>query len=111
MQACRLILLTAVMAASAVVYAEEGAVDGTALAIRTVVSGKTCVGDDVLTFGKSTPGSAGTFERVGHPADTYSIGYGTILIRRDQNVHGHVASVSPSDRMLYLSTGAYRCGM
>jgi hypothetical protein len=82
------------MAASAVVSAEEGAVDGSAMAIRTVVSGKTCVGDDVLTFGKSAPGSVGAFERVGRPAGTYSVGYGTILIRRDQDVHGHVASVS-----------------
>lgn len=103
--------LLAAVTASAVVSAQEVAVDGSALAIRTVVSGKTCLGKDVVTFGESESGSAGTFERAGRPVAAYSIGYGSIMIRRDQDLHGHVASVSPSTGMLYLSTGTYRCGM
>lgn len=102
--------LAAATGAPAALLAQEAPIDGSAIVIRQVVSGKTCLGDDVLTFGVSAPGSPGTFERAGEPAGTYSIGYGTILIRRDQDLHGHLASVSPLDRVLYLSTGTYRCG-
>ncbi len=104
-----MILLITVVAA--VVSAQETAIDGSAVAIRTVVAGKTCQGDDALTFGKSAVGSPGTFERTGRPTGTYSVGYGTILVRRGEDLHGHVASVSPPDGMLYLGTATYRCGM
>lgn len=111
MNALPIIFLTAATAASGIVHAQEPAVDGSAQAIRKVISGKTCRGVDVVTFGESAAGLAGTFKRVGRPAGSYSVGYGTILIRREQDVHGHVASVSPHDRMLYLSTGTYHCGI
>src|SRR5690606_30239777 len=105
------LLLTFAAAAtmSAIVAAQE-TVDGSPAAIRMVVSGKTCSGGDILTFGESAPGSTGTFERAGRPTGTYSVGYGTILIHRDQDLHGHVTSVSPQDGVLYMSTGVYRCG-
>ena len=54
--------------------------DGSAAAIRKAVAGKTCVGQDVLTFGESGPGSPGTFKRIGRLTGTYEIGYDTILI-------------------------------
>lgn len=102
-------VVVAAMAASAMVSAQEVAT-GSAEAIRAVVSGKTCVGTDVLTFGTSAQGAAGTYDRHGRPKATYSIGYGTILVRRDGSVHGHVASVSVPEHRLYLSASTYRCG-
>lgn len=110
MRAPSIILLIAVTAAPAALAAPEETVDGSATAIRKVVSGETCTGDDVLIFGKSGPGSAGTFERKGRPNGIYTIGYGTILIRRGQDLHGHVTSVSVSEHVLHMSTGTYRCG-
>ncbi len=88
----------------------EVSIDGSAPAIRKVVSGKTCVGNDTLRFGESIAGSPGRFERVGRPEGLYAIGYGTILIRRGNDLHGHIAAVSVPTRTLYLSTGTYRCG-
>ena len=61
-------------------------------------------------FGESAPGSAGMFERKGRPRGTYTVGYGTILIRRGQELHGHVTSVSVPNQVLYMSTGTFRCG-
>ena len=55
-------------------------------------------------------GLAGAFERIGRPEGAYAIGYGTILIRRGERLHGHVASVSVLDDRLYMSTETYRCG-
>lgn len=107
---CMVLLASAATTAPVILSAQEGAVDGSAAAIREVVSGKTCVGEDVLTFGESVPGSVGPFERIGRPVGTYKIGYGTILIRRGQDLHGHVTSASVIDRVLYMSTGTYRCG-
>lgn len=102
MRGLSVILLVAATAAPAVLFAQEGAVDGSAAAIRTVVSGKICTGQDVLVFGMIVPGSAGTFERKGRRSASYSIGYGTILIRRDQDLHGHVTSVSvPNPHAVY----------
>lgn len=103
-------LLIAATATSAALAGQQGTVDGSVAAIRQVVSGETCTGDDVLIFGESGPGSAGTFERKGRPSGAYAVGYGTILIRRGQDLHGHVTSVSVADHMLYMSTGTYRCG-
>ena len=101
------IVLAVATLASTAVSAQE--TDGSAAAIRNVVSGRTCLGDDVLTFGESARGSGGTFERSGRPAGTYSVGYGTIMIRRGPDLHGHVTSVSPVDHVLYLSAGTYKC--
>jgi hypothetical protein len=98
-----------IVLAAATVSAQESSIDGSAAGIRNVVSGRTCLGDDVLTFGESARGSAGTFERSGRPAGSYNVGYGTILIRRGQDLHGHVTSVSPVDHVLYLSASTYRC--
>jgi hypothetical protein len=107
----RAFLLAAAAAAGTTAAATaQQTVDGSAIAIREVVAGKTCRGDDVLVFGVSTPGSRGTFERVGRPVGTYSIGYGSILIRREHDLHGHLAAVSLADRKLFLSTGVYSCG-
>lgn len=104
-----LLIVAVAMAASAAASAQQ-IVTGSEEAIRNVVSGKTCVGADVLTFGTSVHGAAGTYDRHGRPNATYSIGYGTILVRRDGSVHGHLASVSVPEHMLYLSTSTYRCG-
>ena len=111
MRGLSVVLLVAATAVPAGLSAQEKTVVGSAAAIRTVVSGKVCIGQeqDVLIFGKSVPGSAGTFERKGRRKGSYSVGYGTILIRRDQDLHGHVTSVSVPDHMLYMSTGTYRC--
>lgn len=105
------ILLVAATAVPVLLAAQEETVDGSATAIRAIVSGKTCTGEgeDVLIFGKSTAGSRGTFERKGHPNGSYTIGYGTILIRRGKDLHGHVASVSVPSHVLHLSANAYRC--
>jgi hypothetical protein len=102
-------LAAAVTAGPTVVSAQTVNFDGSAAAIRKVVAGKTCVGQDVLTFGQSGAGSAGTFKRVGRPDGTYDIGYGTILIHRGRDVHGHVTSVSVPNHMLHMSTSSYQC--
>ena len=107
------LLLTIALAAIAVsppVFAQNSATQGATAAIRKVVSGKTCVGDDVLAFGQSTSGAPGTFDGLGHPEAMYAIGYGTILVLHRHHAHGYVASVSVSDHKLYLSTETYRCG-
>jgi hypothetical protein len=109
MPATRILVLATAASLAAAVSAQE-TIDGSAPAIRSVVAGHTCLGNDTLKFGASSPGVPGVFERNGRPAATYSIGYGTILVRRGDDVHGHVASVSPLDGTLYLSTGTYRCG-
>ncbi|MBS0247353.1 MAG: hypothetical protein AB7P20_02455 [Rhizobiaceae bacterium] len=93
----------------AIAFAQELTIDGTAAAIREVVSGKTCVGKDVLKFGESTVGSPGTFKRAGHSEARYAVGYGTILIRRGRDLHGHVTAVSVLDRKLYVSAETYQC--
>jgi len=103
--------VAAAATAPAVASAQNITVDGSAAAIREVVSGQTCTGDGALTFGEVGPGSAGTFKRVGRPDGTYAIGYGTIMIRRGQDLHGHVTSVSTADRVLYIGADTYRCGL
>jgi hypothetical protein len=102
-------LLVAAAVTPAALFAKDRIFDGSAAAIRTVVSGRTCTGTDVITFGRGDTASAGTFERQGYPRASYNVGYGTILIRRGEDVHGHIASVNVPDSMLYLSTGTYRC--
>lgn len=104
-----IVVVVAAMAAPAIASAQDIAIAGSVDAIRQVVSGKTCVGEDVLIFGESIRGAGGTYERLGRAKAIYSIGYGTILIRRDQDLHGHVASVSVPDHMLFMSTSKYRC--
>jgi hypothetical protein len=109
MPTIRILTLAAAATLATMVSAQE-AIDGSAPAIRKVIAGQKCFGKDTLKFGGSAPGVPGVFERDGRPAATYSVGYGTILIRRGDDVHGHVASVSPRDGTLYLSAGTYRCG-
>jgi hypothetical protein len=99
------VLVAAAAVGSVIASAQETTVDGAAAAIRKVISGKTCTGEDVLVFRES-----GTFERKGRPNATYNVGYGTILIRRGDDLRGHVTSVSVSGNMLHMSTGSYRCG-
>jgi hypothetical protein len=103
-------LIAGTIAVPAIAFAGDITTEPSAAAIREVVSGKTCVGNDVLIFGESSPGFGGTYERVGRPTGNYSVGYGTILIRRGHDLHGHVTSVSVPDHMLYMSTETYRCG-
>jgi hypothetical protein len=110
MRVLSITLFIAATAMSTALAAPERTVDGSIAAIRQVVSGETCTGDEVLIFGESGPGSAGTFERKGRPSGAYAVGYGTIMIRRGQELHGHVTSVSVADHVLYMSTGTYRCG-
>lgn len=105
-------LWTVVLAATVflpAMTAQSETIQGSADAIRQVVAGKVCVGDDILKFGRSAPGMPATFNRVGRPIGTYEIGYGTIQILRGRKLHGHVAAVSVRDHMLYMSTTAYRC--
>lgn len=104
-----IVVVAAAMTTSAIVTAQQTTFDGSASAIRAIISGKTCKGRDILKFGKIVPGAAGTFERAGSPIGIYSIGYGTILIRRQGKLHGHVTSVSVPDHMLYLSADRYQC--
>jgi hypothetical protein len=94
---------------AAAAHAQETPIEGSAAAIRSVVSGKTCVGDDILRFAEIGPGASGVFERTGHAAAIYAVGNGTILIERDGKLHSHVTSVSVRDHMLYMSTSRYRC--
>jgi hypothetical protein len=89
--------------------AGESGSEAASAAIREVVAGKTCIGDDVLIFGKSLIGTSGNYERIGRPPGRYQIGEGTILILRGKDLHSHVATVSVPDHMLYMSTGKYRC--
>jgi hypothetical protein len=109
MRTLSVVLLAAATVAPATLSAKDRIFDGSAAAIRTVVSGRTCAGTDVITFGRGDSVLAGTFERQGHPSGSYNVGYGTILIRRGDDVHGHIASVNVPGSMLYLSTGTYRC--
>lgn len=105
--------LTVVVTASAIatpaIAAEPDIISGCAAAIRDVVSGKTCVGADVLKFGKALAGSFATFERIGRRKGTYTVGYGTILIQRGHSLHGHVTSVSETAHKLYMSKETYQC--
>ena len=84
--------------------------EASARAIHEVISGKKCVGDDLLIFGERDPKTSGSYERVGQPPGEYQIGFGTILILRDGRLHSHVATVSLEDHMLYMSADKYRCG-
>jgi hypothetical protein len=104
-----LVATAMIVSAPVTAFAQAPATDGSPTAIRTVISGKKCAGKDILKFGKSKPGSVGRFKRVGQPAGTYAIGYGTILVRRSHHLRGYVASVSVPRHLLYLSTEIYRC--
>lgn len=83
--------------------------EASAAAIHKVISGKTCVGDDLLIFGQRNSKASGSYFRVGRPPGIYQIGYGTILILRGKELHSHVATVSLEDHILYMSTSKYRC--
>lgn len=107
---CMILVVAITMSTPAIAFAQEISTDGSAAAIRKVVSGKTCVGEDTLNFGESVVGAPAKFERSGRPEGAYAVGYGTILIRRDQDLHGHLASVSVPNGTLYMSAGTYRCG-
>ena len=89
--------------------AQEPLFEASSAAIREVVGGKQCIGEDLLIFGKSSAGNAGSYERVGRPLGEYKIGYGTILILRGKDLHSHVATVSVRDHMLYMSAEKFRC--
>lgn len=104
------VALAAAMIASVTASAtQHHHIEGSAAAIRSVITGKVCLGKDSLTFGENIQGLGGTFERSGRPVGTYSVGYGTILVRRGQELHGHVVSVSPENHMLYFSTETSQC--
>jgi hypothetical protein len=83
--------------------------DASSEAIKTVVSGKTCIGADTLHFGTAGPENSGTFERSGQEPAEYHIGEGTIMIWRKGALHGHVTSVSVPRRMLYMGRGRFKC--
>ncbi len=102
-------LAISILALPDVLSAQNTTFDGSAAAIHEVVSGKKCLGDDLLIFGVSDAAADGRYERVGRPPGTYQVGYGTIVIYRGQQLHGHLASVSVHDHTLYMSTGTYRC--
>ena len=102
-------LFVAAMSMPVGVFAGHTGFDSSSGAIKTVVSGKTCIGSDTLRFGKIGADFSGTFERTGKRPAEYHVGEGTILILRDGDLHGYVTSVSVPDRMLYMSVGKYRC--
>jgi hypothetical protein len=83
--------------------------EASAAAINQVIAGKTCVGDDVLIFGEHAPGTSGEYERVGRAPGLYQVGYGTLLIKRNKDLHSHVATVSVEDHILYMSASRYVC--
>jgi hypothetical protein len=109
MRKSAIVALAATMTVSAIASAQQTIYSGSEAAIRAVISGHTCKGKDILRFGAITPGTAGRFERAGSPIADYTVGYGTILIRRGGELHGHVTSVSVHDQMLYLSADRYQC--
>jgi hypothetical protein len=102
-------VLAASMTVSVIASAQQTNYTGSEAAIREIVSGHTCKGKDILKFGAIAPGTAGRFERAGRPIADYTVGYGTILIRRGGKLHGHVTAVSVDDHMLYMSGDPYRC--
>lgn len=110
MRAVPLIFVAAIFTNAAVLSARHAPFEASAAAIQEVISGKTCVGDDLLIFGERDSRTNGKYERVGQPPGAYQIGYGTILIARGRELHSHVATVSVGDRMLYMSAGKYKCG-
>lgn len=109
MRTSAIVVLAATMTVSAIASAQQAIYDGSGAAIREVISGHTCEGKDILKFGAITPGTAGSFERAGSPIADYIVGYGTILIRRGDKLHGHVTAVSVRNHMLYLSGDRYQC--
>jgi len=109
MRTSAIVALAATMTVSVIASAQQTIYDGSEVAIRAVISGHTCIGRDILKFGAITPGAAGRFERAGSPIADYTVGYGTILIRRGGELHGHVTSVSVRDHMLYMSADRYQC--
>lgn len=109
MRKSAIIALAATMTVSVIASAQQKIYDGSEVAIRETISGHTCNGKDILKFGVITPGMAGMFERAGSPIADYTVGYGTILIRRGGKLHGHVTAVSVRDHMLYLSGDPYQC--
>ncbi len=78
--------------------------------IVSVISGKTCEnGAAVLRFGKLEDG-AGTFVREGMPSAMYRVGYGSLMIKRGEALHGHVVSVKKQSGMFFLSAEhAFHC--
>jgi hypothetical protein len=109
MRAIPNLLAVAIAMTPGALSAQNIAFEASSTAIHNVISGKKCVGDDLLKFGASELGETGSYERIGRPPGDYQIGYGTILIRRGKDLHSHVATVSTQDHMLYLSTGKYHC--
>lgn len=111
----RTLVLVAALAVAAAVpgfasHRSDIGIAGDAAEIRKIISDKECVsGAEVLRFGKSMPGSPGTFERAGRAPATYQLGYATLLVNRDGQLHGHVIVVSPQMRTLHLGGVAYRC--
>lgn len=110
MRAVPLIFVAAFFSPASTLPAQKAPFEASAAAIHEVISGKTCVGDDLLIFGERDPKTSGSYERIGRPPGAYQIGYGTILILRGRDLHSHVATVSLEDHMLYMSTNKYRCG-
>ena len=109
MRKSAIVALAATMSVSAIASAQQTIYSGSEVAIREIISGHTCKGKDILKFGAITAGMAGRFERAGSPIADYTVGYGTILIRRAGKLHGHVTAVSVRDHMLYLSGDPYQC--
>ena len=109
MRAVPFILAAAIFTTTGNLPAQNVPFEASAAAIHEVISGKTCVGDDLLIFGKRDPKTSGRYERVGRPPGAYQIGYGTIMILRGKELHSHVVTVSPPDHMLYMSADKYRC--
>ena len=105
------LVTTAVIAGYSGIASGQGVLfEASAAAIDEVISGKTCVGQDVLKFGEHNAQTSGHYERNGRPPGLYETGYGTILIKRGKDLHSHVATVSVEDHTLYMSADKYLCG-
>ena len=111
----RTLVLVAALAVAAPVpgfasHRSDIGITGDAAEIRKIISDRECVsGTEVLRFGKSTPGSPGTFDRVGYARAIYQLGYATLLVSRDGKLHSHIIVISPEARTLHLGGVAYRC--
>jgi len=88
-------LFVAAIALGCVPAHAEVRTEAKASVIRDMIAGRTCVSaTSLVRFGLSAPDSPGTFERSGRLPGKYAIGNGTVLIKRGETLHSHIAIVS-----------------
>ena len=79
--------------------------------IAGVVSGKSCEAPngDVLKFGALVSGQSGEFVHSGHTVATYHVGYASVYVTRNGELHSHVVTVSPQKHQLHFNAANYQC--